>query len=39
MIIGISIFHNWNFDPTKMKFLTLFQFLTEYWRRSTWNAL
>ena len=28
MIIGISNWHNWSFDLTKMLFLTLFQFLT-----------
>ena len=28
MNIGISNWHNWSFDPTKMKIFTLFQFLT-----------
>ena len=28
MGIGISNWHNWSFDETKMKFFTLFQFLT-----------
>ena len=28
MNIGISNWHNWSFDPTNLKFFTLFQFLT-----------
>jgi hypothetical protein len=30
MNIGISNWHNWSFDPTNMKFFTLFQFLTRF---------
>ena len=30
MNIGISNWHNWNFDPTNMTFFTLFQFLTRF---------
>jgi hypothetical protein len=30
MNIGISNCHNWSFDPTNMKFFTLFQFLTRF---------
>ena len=29
MSIGISNWHNWIFEPTWMKFLTLFQFITQ----------
>jgi len=28
MTIGTSKWHNWSYDPTKMKFLTLYQFFT-----------
>ena len=37
--IGISNWHNWNFDPTNMKFLTLFSSLHVFWPTSTWNSL
>ena len=30
MNIGISNLNNWNFDPTSMKFSTLFRFLTRF---------
>jgi len=36
--IGISNWHNWSLDPTKMKFLNFFQFLTRLLTASTWNV-
>ena len=30
MYIGISNWRNWSFDPSNMKFFTLFQFLTRF---------
>ena len=38
MNIGISNWHNWNFDPTKMRFLIYFSSLYDYWTPSTWNS-
>jgi len=37
--ISISNWNNWSFDPTKMKFLTSFSSLHDYWPLSTWNPL
>ena len=34
-----SNWHNWSFDPTKMKFLILFQFLARLLTTSTWKPL
>jgi len=38
MNIGISNWHNWSLDPTKMNFLIFFSFLHDYWPASTWNV-
>ena len=39
MNIGISNWQNWSFDPTQMKFFTLFHSLHDYWPPTTWNPL
>jgi hypothetical protein len=39
MKIGVSNWLNWSFDPTKMKFFTLFHSLHHYWQPTTWNPL
>ena len=39
MNIGISNWHNWRFDLTKMKFLLYFSSLHDYVSPVTWNSL
>ena len=39
MNIGISNWHNWSFDPTRMNFLIYFSSLHDSLPPSTWNSL
>ena len=39
MNIGISNWHNWNFDSRIWSLLLYFSSLHEFWHPSTWNSL
>jgi len=39
MNIGISNWHNWNFDPRIWSFLVYFSSLHDFWPPSTWYSL
>jgi len=38
MNIGISNWHNWSYDPTKMKYFNLICSLHDYWPPGSWKS-